>query len=223
MEHGTKAHIDADPAKSVKDVNQELRHDDTDLDASDDDGTDDLDVFDDDDTDLDASDDDDTDLDASDDDDTDLDASDLVDVVLDQLGGVELHLAVHGALPEEAVMVVVLIIARLDHGHVPPGLLVELVVVALLNGQLGDVVVHRLLAGGATLQQPDRIVGGVDIIQGRMGLTPIGDYCFHYIHPCHSRSAVELLDLLAVGVLQEGVEVVLGRGLVRVPHVGKLV
>ena len=32
-----------------------------------------------------------------------------------------------------------------------------------------------------------------------------------------TRSAVELLDLLAVGVLQEGVEVVLGRGLVRVP------
>jgi len=181
MEHGTEAHIDADPARSVKDANQNALHDD------------------------------------------DLDASDLVDVVLDELGGVELHLPVHGTLPEEAVMVVVLVIARLDHGHVPPGLLVELVVVALLDGELGDVVVHRLLPGGATLQQPDRVVGGVDVIQGRVGMTPIRDYCFHYIHPGHSRSAVELLDLLGVGVLQEVVEIVLGRGLVRVPHVGKLV
>ena len=36
----------------------------------------------------------------------------------------------------------------------PPGLLVELVVVGLLDGELRDVVVHRLLARGATLQQP---------------------------------------------------------------------
>jgi len=35
--------------------------------------------------------------------------------------------------------------------------------------------------------------------------------------------SIQLLDLLAVGVLQEVVQVVLGRRLVRIPHVGVLV
>jgi len=84
-------------------------------------------------------------------------------------------------------------------------------------------VVNGLLARGRSLEQPDRVVWGVNIVQRGVGLSAILYDGFHYIHSSHSCGSVQLLDLLAVGVLQEVVQVVLGRRLVRIPHVGVLV
>jgi len=63
-----------------------------------------------------------------------LDASDLVDVVLDQLGVVELHVPVHGPVAEEFMMIVVLVIAGINHKEMLPPLGILLLPVGFLDG-----------------------------------------------------------------------------------------
>lgn len=114
-----------------------------------------------------------------------LDASDLVDVVLDQLGVVELHVPVDGPVAEEFMMIVVLVFAGVNHEEMLPPLGILLLPVGLLDGELGDVVVDGLLARGRSLEQPNRIVGGVDIVQRGVGLSAVLYDGFHYIDSSH--------------------------------------
>ena len=86
---------------------------------------------------------------------------------------------------------------------------VELVVSALDDGELADVVVDRLLAGRCALQQsetnlshfctnifdfctqifsimsPDGVVWSVDIVQGCMRLPSARHYVLHQVHSGH--------------------------------------
>jgi len=114
-----------------------------------------------------------------------LDTADLVDIVLHQLGVVELEVSVHGTLPKKLVVVVVLILTSLNHGEVLAVLGVELVVSALDDGELADVVVDRLLAGRCPLQQSDGVVWSVDIIEGCMRLPSACHYVLHQVHSGH--------------------------------------
>jgi len=93
-----------------------------------------------------------------------LDPPDLVDVVPDELWVVEEHVPVDGPGPEDLVVVVELVVAGLDHGEVPPLLVLHLSVVVLLDGELGHVVVNGLDARGRSLQQPDGVVGSVHVV-----------------------------------------------------------
>merc|ERR1719209_1740636 len=151
-----------------------------------------------------------------------LDTADLVDIVLHQLGVVELEVSVHGTLPKKLVVVVVLVLTSLNHGEVLAVFGVELVVAALDDGELADVVVDRLLAGRCPLQQSDGVVWSVDIIEGCMRLPSAGYYVLHQVHSGHRCGPIQLLDLCFVSVNEELVQVVLSRGLVVVPHVGVL-
>ena len=97
----------------------------------------------------------------------------------------------------------------LNHGEVLAVFGVKLVVAALDDGELTDVVVDRLLAGRCPLQQsktnfshfcinfdcrlnlvlfsmsPDGVVRSVDIIEGCMRLPSAGNYVLHQVHSGH--------------------------------------
>merc|ERR1712241_847139 len=114
-----------------------------------------------------------------------LDTADLVDIVLHQLGVVELEVSVHCTLPKKLVGEVVLVLTSLNHGEVLAVLGVKLVVAALHDGELADVVVDRLLAGRRALQQSDGVVWSVDIVQGCVRLPSARHYVLHQVHSGH--------------------------------------
>ena len=43
----------------------------------------------------------------------------------------------------------------------------------------------QYLAGGCPLQQPDGVVGGVDVVQGGVGLPPVSHDSLHHVHTGH--------------------------------------
>ena len=70
---------------------------------------------------------------------------------------------------------------------------VLLLPVGLLDGELADVVVDVLLAEGGALEQPDGVVGRVVVVQGGVGLPPVGDDGLdqlHSSHGCHRNRGV---------------------------------
>jgi len=125
-------------------------------------------------------------------------ATDLVDVVAHELRVVELHVAVDRALAEQPVVVVVLVVASLNHCQVLPAFVVHLGEVRLLDGQLRDVVVDPLCAGGSALHQPSRVKRSVNIVQWSVGLTTLVHYRLHHIHSRHGlnkgEQGIVLLD-----------------------------
>lgn len=70
------------------------------------------------------------------DDDGCLDSSDLIDIVSHQLGVVEFHVPVYGHVAKELVVVVVFVIASLQHGQMFPLPGFILALVSLLYGKL---------------------------------------------------------------------------------------
>jgi len=104
-----------------------------------------------------------------------LHTSDLVDVVSDELWVVELHVSVHCPLAEKLVVVVVFVIASLNHGQVLPSLVFHLGDVGLLDVKLGEIVVDGVGARRGALQQSSGVQGSIHVVEWGVGLAALVD------------------------------------------------
>ena len=76
----------------------------------------------------------------------------------------------------------------------------QFLVVLLLNRQLRYEVIHCLLARWGPLQESDGVVGGVDVVQGGVGLATVAHDGLHHVDPGHGWTTGESDLCLVVSV-----------------------